>query len=204
MRRPSLLAAAALGVGAIAVSLGVLHPWRVPPPQAERPASLAAPTPATGGAASATPAVPAGPCEPVRVEVAALGIAEPLVPQGLDSHGTLNPDPKQTVWYTGSVRPGEAGISVIAGHVQNTTPDVFWELDRIKVGDAVTITCADGRTLALRTERTASVDKQALTRDATVWGTSAAPVVVLITCDRSSRVVARHHVNNFVVWTVPA
>ncbi len=199
-----VVAAALVILGVVAAGLALIQPWRPTPegPPTEPAASAPATSP-TAGATSATP-TPSGPCDPVRIEVASLGIAEPLIAQGLDSRGQLNPDPRQTVWYTGSPRPGDAGIAVIAGHVQNTTPDVFWELDRIKVGDPVVVTCADGRALPLRTVRTASVDKQQLTTDATVWGESATPSVVLITCDRNSRVVGRHHVNNFVVWTVPA
>lgn len=139
----------------------------------------------------------------MRVTVASLGIDEPVVAQGLDAKGQLNPTPKQTVWHTGSPRPGERGISVIAGHVQNIVPDVFWELDKARPGDAIVVGCADGRVVPLSVTRTKSVDKVALQSDATVWGASDVPVVVLITCDRNSRVVNRHRVNNFVVWTQP-
>ena len=83
-------------------------------------------------------------------------------------------------------------------------PDVFWDLDRVGVGAEVTVACADGTTRALRVTRKASVAKTALQTDASVWGASSTPVVVLITCDRNSPIRNRHRVNNVVVWTAPA
>ena len=48
-----------------------------------------------------------------------------------------------------------------------------------------------------------SVPKNELTTDQRVWGGSSTPIVVLVTCDINSPMVAGHHLNNFVVWTKP-
>lgn len=186
------------GILVVAAALVLAGCAAAPAPSPEEPVSAASTPPATPDPTAARAA-----CDPVRVTVPSLGIDEEIIAQGLDAKGQLNPEPKQTVWYTGSPRPGDDGVAVIAGHVQNVVPDVFWELDRVKPGDAIDVRCADGRVVALSVTRTKSVDKVALQSDATVWGPSPTPVVAIITCDRNSRVVARHHVNNFVVWAAP-
>lgn len=108
------------------------------------------------------------------------------------------------MWYTGSTVPGQAGISVIAGHVTYEGPDNFYNLNKVVPRGEVKLQCSSGGLLSLRVVRTASVLKTTLQTDQSVWGTSPSPVVVLITCDPSSRVVNGHHLNNFVAWTAPA
>lgn len=122
---------------------------------------------------------------------------------GLTSAGVVEPPPHQTIWYTGSVKPGRAGISVIAGHVTYAGPDDFWLLDEVAVGAHLTIRYSDGTSQNLRVTDKASATKLALQKDPRVWGTSRTPVVALITCDRNSPVIGHHHTNNFVVWAVP-
>lgn len=47
-------------------------------------------------------------------------------------------------WYTNSVIPGQAGLSIIDGHVQGKyRPGIFKRLDRLQVGDIFTITFGD-------------------------------------------------------------
>ena len=145
---------------------------------------------------------PAASALPAWVTVPSVGIGESLVPVGLNKRGQLVPPPGQTVWYSGSVRPGEVGNSVVAGHVEYGHPDVFWNLDHVQVGAPVSIRYSDGAMIQLRVVRTESVDKTALQNDPRVWVASNKPVVVLITCDRHSPTdeTGHHYTRNFVVW----
>ncbi|MBO1768320.1 class F sortase [Allobranchiibius sp. GilTou38] len=122
---------------------------------------------------------------------------------GLNAQGQIYPPRRTTMWYSGSAQPGQNGIAVIAGHVTYDGPDNFYNLTKVAAAAPLRITCSSGRQIDAVVTRTASVPKTTLQTDQTVWGSSPSPVVVLITCDPASRVVKGHHLNNFVVWTVP-
>lgn len=93
---------------------------------------------------------------------------------------------------------------MIAGHVTYDGPDNFYNLVKVVPGGSVDLQCASGGAVRLRVVRTASIPKTMLQTDQSVWGTSTSPVVVLITCDPTSRMVNGHHLNNFIAWTTPA
>lgn len=160
-----------------------------------------APTTTPGTTATASKG---GGSVPVSLKIPSIGFDEKLVGMGLTSQGTISPEPGVTQWYNATVAPGKTGISVIAGHVTwNGKPDVFVKLDKVNVGDQLTVGFADGSTKAFKVTREKSVDKVALQKDQTVWGNSTKPVLALITCDSASRVEGVHHVNNYVVWAEP-
>lgn len=123
---------------------------------------------------------------------------------GTNAQGQIYPPARTTMWYNKSAQPGTDGISVIAGHVEYNGPDEFYNLDEVAPGAPVTITCTNGKTVSLRVTHKQSILKTKLTTDQRVWGGSSTPVVALITCDRNSQVVNQHHLNNYVVWAVPA
>lgn len=144
-------------------------------------------------------------CVPQTLSVSSVGIdEETVVPMGTNAQGQIYPPARTTMWYDKSPQPGADGISVIAGHVEYNGPDEFYNLDEVSTGAPVTITCTNGKTIALRVSHKESILKTKLTTDQRVWGGSNTPVVALITCDRNSRVVDQHHLNNYVVWAVPA
>ena len=80
---------------------------------------------------------------------------------------------------------------------------MFANLEKVKVGDQLSVGFADGSSKKFVVVREKSVDKQALRTDRSVWGSSSTPSLVLITCDAESKLVGQHHLNNFVVWTKP-
>ncbi len=142
-------------------------------------------------------------CLPTVLTIASVGIDERVRALGLNAQGQIYPPRRTTMWYTGSAVPGQDGISVIAGHVTYDGPDNFYNLVKVTAGGSVDLQCASGGGLSLRVVRTASVPKTVLQTDQSVWGTSPSPVVVLITCDPTSRMVNGHHLNNFIAWTKP-
>lgn len=140
------------------------------------------------------------------ISIPSIGLNHGITAGGLNG-GVLSPNPgeiEQFVGY-GRVAPGKNGISVIAGHVTYNGPDVFYRLGDVPVGGKVTITFANGSNEDFVVTNKASINKDALTNDARVWGSSSSPVLVLVTCDSSSAWAnAQHHVNNLVVWARPA
>jgi LPXTG-site transpeptidase (sortase) family protein len=83
---------------------------------------------------------------PVRLQITGIGVDSTLMSLGLGADGTLEV-PKggfPAGWYTGGPTPGELGPAVIAGHVDMNGPGVFYRLHKMKPGDQVMITRADG------------------------------------------------------------
>ncbi|KNX39213.1 sortase [Luteipulveratus halotolerans] len=140
---------------------------------------------------------------PTRLEMPTIGFDENLISRGVNSSGEINPPAGVPQWYNKSVKPGQDGISVIAGHVMYDGPDVFYKLDKLSVGDVVTVEFGDGKSRTFKVYAEESVDKRKLQTDPRVWGSSSKPVLALITCDAGSRVVGNHHVSNYVVWASP-
>lgn len=140
---------------------------------------------------------------PVKLTIPSIDFDRKLTGMGLTDDGEISPPPGVTQWYNATVSPGQNGISVIAGHVTYDGPDVFANLEKVKVGDQLSVGFADGSSKKFVVVREKSVDKQALRTDQSVWGSSSTPSLVLITCDAESKLVGQHHLNNFVVWTKP-
>ena len=58
---------------------------------------------------------------------------------------------RAAAWYKYSVTPGQAGTSVIEGHVDNDQgPAVFFRLGALRPGDLVNVRLADGITAVFR------------------------------------------------------
>lgn len=158
------------------------------------------------GYSTPTTVMPAGNgCVPARLSVSSVGIdGEQVVAMGTNAQGQIYPPPKTTMWYDKSAQLGTNGRTVIAGHVTYDGPDEFYDLDQVRVGAPIDITCTDGRNLTYIVTNKRSELKPKVTTDQQVWGGSSSPVLVLITCDKNSPIVGQHHLNNYLVWAVPA
>lgn len=142
--------------------------------------------------------------QPTGLSMPTIGFDRPVEALGVNEDGEINPPRGVVQWYDKSVSPGRKGISVIAGHVFYRGPDVFSDLDKLSVGDVVSVKYGNGSSRKFRVYETESVDKRQLQTDARVWGEADKPILALITCDSGSRVVGSHHVDNLVVWAEPA
>lgn len=141
---------------------------------------------------------------PVRLTMPSLGFDQPVRAMGLNN-GAIDPPPHVVQWYTGSVRPGSPGISVIAAHVApyGGRAGIFSTLPRMSVGDTVDLGYAGGGKRTFRVYAKEAVGKKELQRDPRVWGSSSTPVVALITCDAAAEHVGGHSTKNYVVWVKP-
>ncbi|HKV57552.1 MAG TPA: class F sortase [Ktedonobacteraceae bacterium] len=94
-----------------------------------------------------------GDANPVRLVIPAIGVNALIEGVGVTSSGDLavpQQHPWDDVgWYTAGPRPGEPGSSVIDGHLDRPggSPAVFWYLRDMRVGDAVMVMNAYGKTL---------------------------------------------------------
>ncbi len=88
--------------------------------------------------------------EPVSIDIPAIGVRSSLLHLGLNPNGTLQvpplfAEPSEAAWYKYSPTPGQAGSSIIEGHVDTYKgPSVFFRLGALVPGDTVNVTLADG------------------------------------------------------------
>jgi LPXTG-site transpeptidase (sortase) family protein len=158
----------------------------------------------TGFAPPATTPVPptAAHSAPVEVAIPAIAVRSTLVRLGLNSDGTLQvpTDFATAGWYSGGPAPGDAGVSVIAGHVDSHAgAAVFYRLPALHVGDAVLVRGADGTTVRFTVYKLARYLKTAFPA-AQVYADTGRPELRLITCTGDFNRSTGHYLSNLVVY----
>jgi Sortase domain len=138
---------------------------------------------------------------PVRLVVPSIGVDTAVERVGLRADGTLQQPSGWHIagWYTGSVRPGEVGPSVIIGHVDSVHgPAVFFRLRELRRGSVVVVDGSDGRPVTFVVDTAASYAKTNLPTNA-VYGATSLPELRLVTCTGDFDYNARSYVENLVV-----
>jgi len=105
---------------------------------------------------------------------------------GLAQDGTLEAQPlsraSHAAWYRLGPAPGQVGPAVITGHVDTkNTLGVFFYLSRLRPGDLVVITRADGRIVSFAVDSVASFAKSDFPTQL-VYGVTHYPALRLVTC----------------------
>ncbi|WP_308013336.1 class F sortase [Streptomyces beigongshangae] len=159
------------------------EPWRTPAPE-QPPVRPPAP-PDPSAPPSRTPQ-PLPRSEPRFVSIPSLGLDAPLVGLRLDGRGQLTAPPldrpELAGWYVGGPTPGEAGTSVMVGHLDNRSgPAVFAGLSTLTPGRIVEARRSDGRT-AVYTVDAVRMYEKARFPSQEVYGTRNRPELRLITC----------------------
>lgn len=166
-----------------------------PPRPTPTPSPTATPTP------SPTPQPPVG--APTRLRIPAIGVDASVESVGLTADGAMDV-PKNyanVAWYNLGPKPGAAGNSVIAGHVDSKTgPAVFWDLRKLRPGDEVFVLGADG--IERRFVVTAM---QVYKRDAAplekIFGAAPGTHLNLITCAGVFDRTRKEYDSNLIVYT---
>jgi sortase (surface protein transpeptidase) len=140
---------------------------------------------------------------PVHLSIPIIGVSVPLSVLTLNKNGTVNVPTNfaEPGWYNGDRSPGQKGSAVILGHVDNYHgPAVFFNLDKLKLGNHVDVTLADGRKLvfAVIGER---MYKKTNFPDALVYGARNYPALQLVTCGGIFDPSTGHYLSNIVVFT---
>ncbi|MEU4208630.1 class F sortase [Streptomyces sp. NPDC026206] len=179
----------ALGGGLLACGTGTHAAGaHVAATTAPRPTATVAPLPAS---------------KPVRVSVPAASVdAGPLLDLGLADDGTVEvPSVEQADrigWYDKGVTPGETGPAVLIGHFDTAKgPAVLKDIAKVRTGDPITVTRADGSTATFTVRELQQVGKKNFpTRK--VYGNTDRPELRLITCGGDLR--DGHRPDNIVVY----
>jgi Sortase domain len=121
---------------------------------------------------------------PASFFIPSIGVGGELITLGLQADGNLEVpvDFNRVGWYDGSVRPGDIGAAVMAGHVDSHFgPAIFAELHTLKPGDEVSVTQRDGRKLVFNVSRIDRYPKDLFPNNL-VYGPTLGPELRLITC----------------------
>lgn len=155
--------------------------------------------------ASAPRAAPLPPSEPVRIEIPSLGVNAPIMRLGQDADGAVQVPPlgdhNLAGWYDRTVLPGQAGTSVILGHVDNFTgPSVFFSIKMLRPGETVTVVRADGTSAEFSVDGVQKVTKATFPSTA-IYGNTRYPGLRLITCGGPFDSATRQYLDNIVVYS---
>lgn len=201
-----LPAVLAIGLLAGCTGGGDEGPATVPPP-----VGAGVPT-WTGGPIAQTP-IPslawAGPLPrsvPEKIRIPRLGVSAPMSPLGLRADGRIEEPPLSRPnlagWYKGGPSPGEAGPSVILGHVDaNRKRAVFYRLSELRKGDRIEITREDGRTAVFAVQEVRRVAKASFPGQQVYAEDLDYPALRLITCGGAFNAATGHYVDNVIAFT---
>ena len=127
--------------------------------------------------------VPVVDLTPTQLLIPAIGVNAKIEARGLDSDRNIATasDYHDVAWYNLGPRPGEPGNAIVNGHVSWWTGDaVFAHLSRLRVGDVVRVTRADGGVVTFKVTSKQVIDANA--RIAALFAPSSHATLTLITC----------------------
>jgi hypothetical protein len=213
---PRLVRGAVIGMFTVLAVLAVGHIARMPiMPGPSRPAGAAPPTASHGAAGQPAQTAPPGRIptalprsNPVRVSIPAIDAASSLMPLGLNPDRTIQvpplSNPLQAGWYSLGPTPGEAGSSVILGHVDgHNEPGIFFRLRDLRPGNPVLVAREDGVTARFVVYRTEQVPKDDFPTEK-VYAATNRPELRLITCGGSFDWLSGNYRDNVIVFAVLA
>ncbi|WP_405788495.1 class F sortase [Streptomyces sp. NBC_01367] len=160
-------------------------------------------TPASAAPAAAPTADPMPASEPVRVRIPSAGVdASPVLGLGLAADGTVEvpsvADADKIGWYTKGVTPGQTGPAVLIGHFDTARgPAVLKDVSRVRTGEEITVSRADGTTAVFRVRELEQVGKNDFPT-AKVYGDTARPELRVITC--GGELTDGHRPDNIILY----
>ena len=122
--------------------------------------------------------------EPARIDIPSIGVSADIQPTGILENGEMGvPDDVDEVgWFEPGYLTGSRGHSVLAGHVDSLTgPAIFYDLDKVKIGETIAVTDAEGREMVFEVTEIASYETdQAPIQE--IFGPSDKRMLNVITC----------------------
>lgn len=153
----------------------------------DRPLNVTAtpsPTPSPAPVAAIAPAPPLRDV-PYRLVIDKIGVNAPVATYGLDAKQVpeVPSNGRDVAWYDFSAQPGTGSNAVFAGHVTWSGRGVFYHLDELKPGDAITLLADNGSKKLTYTVKDVFLVDPSDPNSVSVMGpTPGQDVATLITC----------------------
>jgi LPXTG-site transpeptidase (sortase) family protein len=143
---------------------------------------------------------------PVSISIPRIGVSAPVSQLGLRPDGTLEVPPlsrpELTGWYSKGPSPGEAGPSVIVGHVDaDRRAAVFHRLGELRPGDRIEVTRRDGSMAAFTVQQMARVAKDRFPGELIYGEDIGYSALRLITCGGAFDSRTGHYADNVIAFT---
>lgn len=141
--------------------------------------------------------------DPQVIEIPSLDVKATIEEVGRLDNGQMGvpQDPDQAGWFSPGTKPGGRGSAVIAGHVDSKTgPAIFYELDKMEMGDEVLVHGEDGEIVRFAVVKKVAYPRTDAPVDA-IFGFTYGSGLNLITCTGSWDRKAKTHDDRLVVYT---
>jgi LPXTG-site transpeptidase (sortase) family protein len=105
----------------------------------------------------------AGPTEPVYIDLPTIGIGGYIEKMGIDQNNDIAAPTNINLagWYVDSISPGQAGLSIIDGHVDGVHgAGIFYKLDKLAVSDGFTIRLGNSTVEHFRVVSVSTINNQ--------------------------------------------
>ncbi|WP_245672073.1 class F sortase [Nocardia anaemiae] len=148
-------------------------------------------------------AAPIGRSTPMSFKIGSINASGSLIALGLNSDGSVQvpADYQQAGWYQQGPAPGEQGSAVILGHVDSYQgAGVFFELKKVKPGDMIEVSRADGKTAHFKVTDVRMYQKSQFP-DQTVFGARGGATLQVVTCGGEFDQTAKSYLSNVVVFS---
>ncbi|SIS66754.1 class F sortase [Salimicrobium flavidum] len=140
---------------------------------------------------------------PSTLSIPAIDVEADVEHVGVDEQGRMGvPDGMENVaWFEPGTKPGAAGNSVIAGHVDDTVnPAVFYDLKKLEAGDEVLVQNKEGKTLTFEVTGKEVYDRtNSPVKD--IFGYTHRSTLNLITCEGDFNESINGREDRLVVYT---
>ncbi|MVU76391.1 class F sortase [Nocardia sp. ET3-3] len=140
---------------------------------------------------------------PVSFNIASIQTSGSLIAVGLNDDGSVQvpADYKQAGWYQKGPAPGEQGSAVILGHVDSYKGEgIFFTLKKVKPGDLIDVTRADGKTAHFKVTDVRMYKKSEFP-DQLVFGPRGGATLQVVTCGGNFDKAAKSYESNVVVFS---
>jgi hypothetical protein len=143
---------------------------------------------------------------PVALSIKKIGLSSSLIDLRKNPNGTVQvpKDVRQVGWYVGSAHPGDAGPTVLIGHIDSYKgPGVFHRLPQLKKGDVITVTRADRSQALFTVQLVKRFSKRNFPTELVYRGDGKASLR-LITCGGEFDRASGHYLDNTIVFAAPS
>lgn len=103
-----------------------------------------------------------GPDDPKKIRISKINADGYIQNVGIDKNNQIVAPGNIYIagWYVNSARPGKKGLSIIDGHLNGYKNDgIFINLDKLKIGDGLSIEMGDGKKYEYRVLNIETVDE---------------------------------------------